>query len=65
MSAFKEKNSQKQSMVNILNLELESRNRKTETKRETINPERSFYKSDFEDKAALIKKLRETLDEME
>lgn len=65
MSAFKEKKSQKQSMVNILNLELESRNRKTETKRETINPERSFYKSDFEDKAALIKKLRETLDEME
>ena len=36
-----------------------------ETKRELVNPERSFYRSDFEDKADLIRKLRETLDEME
>ena len=65
MSAFKEKKSQNYRAVNILNLELESRNRKMETKRELVNPERSFYRSDFEDKADLIRKLRETLDEME
>ncbi len=36
-----------------------------ETKREFINPEKTFYRSDFEDKAELIIKLRETLNEME
>ena len=36
-----------------------------ETKKDLVNPERTFYRSDFEDKADLIKKLRETQDEME